>query len=88
MARERPLEDNAAIVTGASAGIGRATARALARDGADVTLAARRTDRLREIADEITEKHGVEARVATTDVTDYDQVERMVTTAVVLYRRS
>jgi short-subunit dehydrogenase len=42
-----------AVVTGASAGIGRATANALAAEGADVAVAARRLDRLEELAQEI-----------------------------------
>ena len=65
------LKDKTALVTGASAGIGAATARALARAGAHVVLAARRIERLREIAAEC---EGAE--VVTLDVTDADAVER------------
>ncbi|MBI1873453.1 MAG: SDR family NAD(P)-dependent oxidoreductase, partial [Acidobacteria bacterium] len=41
------------LITGASSGIGAALARAFARQGADVALLARRTDRLGEVADEV-----------------------------------
>ena len=82
MSSERPLDGQAALVTGASAGIGRETAKRLAADGADVALAARREERLREIADEIETDHDVETAVVPTDVTDEDAVEAMVETAV------
>ena len=48
-----PLKDKLVLVTGASAGIGRATARTLARAGARVVVAARREERLRELAEEL-----------------------------------
>ncbi|WP_254824078.1 SDR family oxidoreductase [Haloglomus halophilum] len=70
-----------ALVTGASSGIGRETVRTLARDGADVVLAARREARLREVADGVADAHGVTAEVVPTDVTDPDQVEALVAAA-------
>ena len=72
------LADQAALITGASAGIGRATARILAREGASVALLARREDRLEDLADEIEADHGVETLVAPADVTDEDAVEDAV----------
>ena len=66
-----------AIVTGASTGIGRAIAFALAKEGACVALAARRENSLLELAREIKEM-GREVLVLRTDVTEPDQVESMV----------
>jgi NADP-dependent 3-hydroxy acid dehydrogenase YdfG len=62
-----------AVVTGAGSGIGAATARALARDGFEVVLTARRTDRLESVAKEIRGDGGT-ARVFPLDVTDRDAV--------------
>jgi hypothetical protein len=70
------LRDKVAIVTGASSGIGWATALALAKQGARVALAARRESSLLELADEI-EKLGRKALVLATDVTQREQVEAM-----------
>jgi NAD(P)-dependent dehydrogenase (short-subunit alcohol dehydrogenase family) len=64
------------VVTGASSGIGRATALAFARTGAKVVLAARRTDKLEEAA-RACEAAGGTALVQTTDVTDPAQVEAL-----------
>jgi short-subunit dehydrogenase len=72
-----PFLDKIAIVTGASVGIGRSTALALARRGANVVLAARRTELLEQVAGEI-RSLGREALVVTTDVTDQTQVNHMV----------
>lgn len=72
---------NVAIVTGASSGIGAHTAVELARRGMQVTLAARREDRLREIARRCREV-GPEATVHPTDVSDEQQVQRLVDVTV------
>jgi NADP-dependent 3-hydroxy acid dehydrogenase YdfG len=77
----RPLDGTVALVTGASSGIGATTARYLANAGATVTIAARRADRLAELADEIT-KAGGRALIHQTDVTDPIQARAMVETTV------
>jgi NADP-dependent 3-hydroxy acid dehydrogenase YdfG len=77
----RPLESTVALVTGASSGIGAATAAALAAQGAAVALAARRKDRLDALAASIRDQGGT-ALVLEADVTDQQQaagaVERTV----------
>ncbi|HET9866910.1 MAG TPA: SDR family NAD(P)-dependent oxidoreductase [Nitrospira sp.] len=70
------LRDKVAIITGASSGIGRETALALAKQGACVALAARRESSLLELADEI-RRLGRKALVLATDVTRQEQVEAM-----------
>jgi NADP-dependent 3-hydroxy acid dehydrogenase YdfG len=77
----RRLEGTVALVTGASSGIGEATARALAAEGASVALVARRTERIESLARQL-EKQGARALPLTTDVTIEEQargaVERTV----------
>lgn len=70
------LESKVAIVTGASSGIGEATARILAQDGAAVVLAARREERLQDLNKEI-EDVGGRALVVPTDVTDRSAVQAL-----------
>ncbi len=73
-----------AIVTGAGGGIGAATARLLARQGASVTLADIDAAKARAVVDEIVAGGGV-ARGQVVDVSDPEQVEAMVTETVTVY---
>jgi NADP-dependent 3-hydroxy acid dehydrogenase YdfG len=73
----KPLENQVAIVTGASSGIGEATALALAEAGAKITLAGRRKDRLGNVKKKIEYMKG-EALLVQTDVRARAQVEAMV----------
>ncbi len=75
------IEGHVVAITGASSGIGEATARLLAERGARVVLGARRVERLDEIADEIRAR-GATAITCATDVARREDVERLVGTAV------
>jgi NADP-dependent 3-hydroxy acid dehydrogenase YdfG len=75
------LADKVIAITGASSGIGEATARLLAARGATVVLGARRTDRLDVLAAEL-RADGASALIVPTDVTRRDDLERLVTRAV------
>lgn len=73
-----PSEKGTCLVTGASAGIGTEFARQLAERGYNVTLVARRIDRLTELAAEIEEEHKVRAIAVACDVADAAQRSEML----------
>lgn len=75
------IENKVVVITGASSGLGEATARHLAERGAIVMLGAPRRERIDALAAELTSK-GCRAVAVETDVTDRKQVQNLVDTAV------
>src|SRR6266700_8343976 len=80
------IQGRVAIITGASSGIGAATARELARQGAKVVLAARRTDHLNMLVEEIVREGGC-ALAVPTDVRERGNIDHLVQTAAETFGR-
>ncbi|QJD91148.1 SDR family oxidoreductase [Duganella dendranthematis] len=80
------IENKVVVITGASSGLGEATARHLAARGASVVLGARRADQLEKIAADIRAAGG-KAEVLATDVTKKEQVQALIDTAVRVFGR-
>lgn len=80
------LQGQVAIVTGGSAGIGRATAKLFAAEGARVVIAARRSEKIGSVAGEIV-KEGGECIAVPADVAKRQQVERLVQATLARYGR-
>jgi NADP-dependent 3-hydroxy acid dehydrogenase YdfG len=80
------IEGKVVVITGASSGLGEATARLLSAQGAIVVLGARRFDRIQTLANELS-AHGHKAIAIATDVTQADQVKRLVDAAVKAFGR-
>ena len=70
------IQDKVVIITGASSGIGEATAKELASKGAQLVLAARRENRLKKLQEEI-QKNGGQAIYKVTDVASHEQMEEL-----------
>ena len=78
MSLPAPQPTSTALVTGASSGIGAAIAHELAGRGHNVVVVARREERLRELASQLTGEHGVNAHVLTADLGDAAARDRLV----------
>ena len=78
------IKGKVVVITGASSGLGEATARSLVQDGAKLVLGARRLDRLQALAEELS--LGQDAAVQT-DVTQVEQVRHLVDQAVQIHGR-
>ncbi|MCC9620311.1 SDR family oxidoreductase [Thalassospira sp. MA62] len=75
------IENKVVVITGASSGMGEASAKYLAAQGAKVVVGARRQDRLDKLVEDITDAGG-EALAVATDVTKIDDVKKLVAAAV------
>ncbi len=73
----RNLQNKVIVITGGSSGIGAATAVECAKAGMSVCLAARREDKLRQVADQV-EQHGATAMTITCDVRNDDDVRQLI----------
>ena len=80
----KKLEGKVAVVTGGNNGIGEATGKVLAREGARVALLARRQDKGQAVQDEIREAGG-DATFITCDVSDHESVEAAIAQTVETY---
>ena len=80
------LEGKVAIITGANSGIGKATAERFALEGADLVLAARRLDKLKEV-EAYAVAQGVRALSVATDVSQPEDCRRLVEAAVAAFDR-
>ena len=80
------IQGKVVVITGASSGLGEATARDLSAQGATVVLGARRADRIKSLADELTRRGG-KALAVPTDVIHSEQVKKLVDRAVQAHGR-
>lgn len=71
------VETKRAVITGASSGIGEAFAKLLASQGVNLIIAARRTERLDQLAKELREKHQISVEVMSVDLSEESAAESL-----------
>jgi len=76
------LRGKVAIVTGASSGIGKAICKRLAKEGINLSLVARRRERLEELSKSLEERNSIKTLILPTDVRDEEQVKKAVESTV------
>ena len=76
------MKNKLVIITGASSGIGKACAEKFAQEGANLVLAARSSDKLREVAENI-ERNGVQVLPVITDVSIEEDCKRLIKSAII-----
>ena len=82
------IKGKVVIVTGASSGIGEATAREFGHEGAKVVLAARRVDKLQTLAQEIDAMNtGAQAYVVQADLSKLEDIQKLVTDTIAIFGR-
>lgn len=72
------LKDKIVFITGATAGIGKACAEHFAREKAKVIITARREEKLKALADELSKEHGIDILPRKMDVSNYDEVKYVI----------
>lgn len=77
-AKRKKLKDQVVVITGASSGIGKEYARVFAKEGAKLVLAARSTEKLVNLAQELKEKYNSETLVVTTDVSKEKDAKELI----------
>jgi len=87
MSTETPLDGSTALITGASSGIGKATAAQLAQQGANVSLVANNSEKLQTVATDLQKANNVRTVTIPTDVRDESQVEEMAKTTIETFGR-
>lgn len=72
------LKGKITLITGASAGIGKACAEVFAREKSNLILTARRIDRVKALATKLEKQYGIKTKCIKLDIRDYEQIERTI----------
>jgi len=73
------LKNKTTLITGASSGIGKEIAQLFAAEGSNLILTARRIERIKELANQLTKKHNIKTLPIEIDVRNYDLVKNKLT---------